>query len=106
MLKVSYNPSTLDAVEWIGFEHPDGSWQRSASFSWWNKRISGKCPRSIDEVLKYVDQLPKPARILVSQKGKYLNVKKVEFADDFVMSRLVEVESVSIADLDSDSIPF
>jgi DNA repair protein RadD len=92
MLKVTYNPSLLGATEFVGFDHPDGSWQRGASFSWWNKRISGKCPRSIDEVLKYVDQLPKPARILVSQKGKFLNVKKVEFGDDFVISRLVEKE--------------
>jgi len=106
MLKVSYNPSTLDAVEWVGFEHEDGSSQRNMAYAWWNKRISGKCPRNIDEVLKYVDQLPKPARILVSQKGRYLNVKKVEFADDFVMSRLVEIESVSISDLDSGDIPF
>jgi DNA repair protein RadD len=92
MLKVTYNPSLLGATEFVGFDHPDGSWQRGASFSWWNKRISGKCPRSIDEVLKYVDQLPKPARILVSQKGKFLNVKKVEFGDDFVISRLIEKE--------------
>ena len=89
MLKVSYNPSGLDATEWVSFEAAQGTWQRSAAYSWWAKRIIGDMPKTVDEALEYVAQLPTPKRIFVKSSKGYLNVTKVEFADDLIIQPLV-----------------
>ena len=89
MLKVSYNPTGLDATEWVSFEAAQGTWQRSAAYSWWAKRIIGDMPKTVDEALEYVAQLPTPKRIFVKSSKGYLNVTKVEFADDLIIQPLV-----------------
>ena len=89
MLKVSYNPSGLDATEWVSFEAAQGTWQRSSAYSWWAKRIIGDMPKTVDEALEYVAQLPTPKRIFVKSSKGYLNVTKVEFADDLIIQPLV-----------------
>jgi DNA repair protein RadD len=105
MLKVVYNEPYLSAVEWVGFEDAQGTWQRGAAYTWWSKRIIGKSPKTVDEVLSYVSQLPKPKRILVKSSGRYLNVNKVEFDENMVLPTLQEVKVPSF-DYDEDNIPF
>jgi DNA repair protein RadD len=106
MLKVSYNPSGLDATEWVGFENEHGSWQRKAAYAWWSKRIIGDMPKTVDEALLYVSQLPTPKRAFVKSSKGYLNVSKVEFEDGLVIQPLVEVEPVTTTvDWDED-LPF
>lgn len=92
MLKVSYNPSGLDATEWVGFENPHGTWQRSAAYTWWSKRIVGDMPKTVDEVLEYVAQLPTPTRVYVKSSKGYLNVAKTEFEEGLIIQPLVVIE--------------
>ena len=92
MLKVSYNPSGLDATEWVSFESPHGTWQRRAAYTWWSKRIIGAMPKTVDEALLYVAQLPTPKRIFVKSSKGYLNVSKVEFEEGLVINPLVLIE--------------
>ena len=92
MLKVSYNPSGLDATEWVSFESPHGTWQRGAAYTWWSKRIIGAMPKTVDEALLYVAQLPTPKRIFVKSSKGYLNVSKVEFEEGLVINPLVLIE--------------
>lgn len=108
MLRVEYNSATLGATEWVGFENPLGSPQRGMAYGWWSKRVIGKCPKSIDEAMAYVAQLPKPTEILVSQKGKYLNVKKVKFADGFIPENVDEIiiDMKSASEFTESDIPF
>jgi hypothetical protein len=92
----------------VGFENPLGSPQRGMAYGWWAKRVIGKCPKTIDCALAYVGQLPKPLEILVSQKGKYLNVKKVRFADGFIPENVDEIiiDTKSALEFTDDDIPF
>ena len=78
------------------------------AYGWWSKRVIGKCPKSIDEAMAYVAQLPKPTEILVSQKGKYLNVKKVKFADGFIPENVNEIiiDTKSASEFTDADIPF
>jgi len=92
MLKVSYNPSGLNATEWVSFEAPHGSWQRGAAYTWWSKRVIGVMPKTVDEALLYVAQLPTPKRIFVKSSKGYLNVSKVEFEEGLVINPLVLIE--------------
>jgi DNA repair protein RadD len=81
-LKVSYMCGYTTVHEYIGIEHGEGERARGMAYNWWKSRIIGDVPKSIDDALVVVSQLATPERVQVKQNGKYLNVVKVEFADD------------------------
>jgi DNA repair protein RadD len=77
-LKVTYSCGMRRFSEWICIEH--AGMARMKAVSWWNARMHGSCPRTVEEALAVADALARPTSITVDETDKFPEIIKHEFA--------------------------
>jgi DNA repair protein RadD len=77
-LKVTYLCGMRRFSEWICIEH--AGMARMKAVTWWNARMPGSCPRTVDEALAAADGLVRPTAITVDETDKFPEIIKHEFA--------------------------
>lgn len=77
-LKVDYIVGLTSYAEYICFEGK----AKGLGVSWWYKRCLGYLPKSVDEALKYVSQLPVPERIYVTKNGRYDRISDIQISNE------------------------
>ncbi len=78
-LRVTYQCGLRQVSEWVCLQHAGVA--RARALQWWQKRSSGPVPRSIDEAMLTVYQLPKPAQVVVDDTDKYPQVLDCVFEE-------------------------
>lgn len=77
-LQVSYRCGFVRYREWICLEHT--GFARAKAELWWRRRAPGiPCPATVEEALALTAELMEPARILVSEAGKYPEIVNHDF---------------------------
>lgn len=76
-LKVTYYCGLRSFKEWVALEHQ--GYPRRRAEDWWRYRAKTVPPISIVEALQRTDELSKPTKIYVDEKGKYPNIVRYKF---------------------------
>lgn len=78
-LKVTYQCGLRQVSEWVCLEH--SGMARANALRWWQARSGGQVPRTVDEAMATVYQLPTPLAITVDDTDKFPQVVGATFPE-------------------------